>query len=267
MLTQMITTAGQYAKQWSLKTRWQMKKDSGQYTAHINSLRDAFAPVSPQEAEDRKMGEITAKVTTGTKLTREEMDFLRVKNPQLYAKVKAIEEEQKEYEKELRRCRTQDQAHRLHMAQTARCMEAAKDGDSLALYRLNRMTESKEAFTKTEAYRKLPIEQEESAARAEVRKAREEAVREEQAEAAEAAQEQAEAPGKRAEARPERAEAGLEQPEAAEREEVKAPEQKRRVPTETAEKPRIREIMRKAEAAELPGRRPRERRKRISVRA
>ena len=164
----LIVSARQYAKSWALQSRWQLKQKQGDYAGHYTSLREVFAPRSTDSTDDadaEKLRRIAAKVQAGRKLSTEEMEFLRKHNPVLYEKLKNIEREQKEYEEELKRCETKDEAARLHMAQSARTMELAKDGDETALYRMNRMNETHQAFTDSEEYKRLPTEAEEAAER------------------------------------------------------------------------------------------------------
>lgn len=164
----LIVSARQYAKSWALQSRWQLKQKQGDYAGHYTSLRDVFAPRSTDSTDDadaEKLRRIAAKVQAGRKLSTEEMEFLRKHNPVLYEKLKNIEREQKEYEEELKRCETKDEAARLHMAQSVRTMELAKDGDETALYRMNRMNETHQAFTDSDEYKRLPTEAEEAAER------------------------------------------------------------------------------------------------------
>ena len=55
------------------------------------------------------------------------------------------------------------------MARVSESMQAAKNGDGTAAYRMNRMTESMNAFTETEEYKKLSTEAEQALERKEQR--------------------------------------------------------------------------------------------------
>ncbi len=171
-----IGSVSQYARNAALKTQWDLKKKNGGVTGHSRSLNDLLsvggsASRTQQEADDEKLQKITAKVSAGAKLTEKEMEYLRERNPQLYEKLRQIEREQKAYEEALRRCKSKDEAQRLHTARVGEIMESAKSGDGMAAYRLNRMTESMTAFTETEGYQSLPTEAEQSAERQELREA------------------------------------------------------------------------------------------------
>ena len=171
-----IGSISQFTKTTALKTQWNLKKKSGNVTGHSKGLDDFLSvgnspSQAEQEAENEKMGKITAKVNAGAKLTEKEMEYLKEKNPQLYEKLRQIEREQKAYEEALRHCKSKDEVQSLHMARVSESMQAAKNGDGTAAYRMNRMTESMNAFTETEEYKKLSTEAEQALERKEQREA------------------------------------------------------------------------------------------------
>ncbi len=162
-----IGSISQFTKTSALKTQWNLKKKSGNVTGHSKGLDDFLSvgnasSQAEQEAENEKMGKITAKVNAGAKLTEKEMEYLKEKNPQLYEKLRQIEREQKAYEEALRHCKSKDEVQSLHMARVSESMQAAKNGDGTAAYRMNRMTESMNAFAETEEYKKLSTEAEQA---------------------------------------------------------------------------------------------------------
>lgn len=175
----MIGSANQYAKNTALKTRWNLKKQSGDFTGHKTSLSDYVnitkaSSVLPQTDEnDTKMSAIMTKAEAGRKLSHDEWEYLRAKNPVMYEKLKAVEKEQKEYAEQLKHCKTRDEARRLHMSKLADVLSAAKNGDGSALFRLNRLTRTMTDFTASEAYHKMPTEADEAIER----EARQEALR------------------------------------------------------------------------------------------
>ena len=146
-----IGSIRQYTKTAALKTQWDLKKKSGDVTGHSKGLDD-FLSVSgafsktPEEADNEKLQKITDKVNVGAKLTDKEMEHLKEKDPQLYEKLRQIEEEQKACEEALRHCKSKDEAQRLHTARLGEAMQAAKNVDGTAAYRMNRMSESLTAF-------------------------------------------------------------------------------------------------------------------------
>ena len=178
-----IGSISHFTKTPALKTQWNLKMKSGNVTGHSKGLDDFLSVGSSpsqaeQEAENEKMGKITAKVNAGAKLTEKEMEYLKEKNPQLYEKLRQIEKEQKAYEEALRHCKSKDEVQSLHMARVSESMQAAKNGDGTAAYRMNRMTESLNAFAETEEYKKLSTEAEQALERKEQRES--EQVEEEQ---------------------------------------------------------------------------------------
>ncbi|MBQ6986342.1 MAG: hypothetical protein IJQ25_05065 [Oscillibacter sp.] len=174
----MVGSASQYAKHAARKTQWNLKKQSGDLTGHKKSLGDYVnitkaSSVLPQTDEaDSKMSAIMTKAQAGKKLSYDEWEYLRAKNPVMYEKLREVEKEQEAYEEELKRCKTKDEARRLHMSKLADILTAAKNGDESALVRLNRLTQTMTEFTKSDEYHELPTEAEEA-----IERAREEALR------------------------------------------------------------------------------------------
>ena len=179
----MIGSANQYAKNEAFKTQWNLKKQSGDFRGHKKSLSDYVnmtkaSSVLPQaDADEKKMSAIMTKAEAGRKLSHDEWEYLRAKNPVMYEKLKAIEREQKEYEKELKHCKTRDEARRLHLSKLGEVLSAAKKGDESALMRLNRLTRTMTDFTKSEAYHRMPTEADEAIEREQEREAKQEALR------------------------------------------------------------------------------------------
>ena len=178
-----IGSASQYAKNMARRTQWELKKRSGDFTSHKSSLGDYVnftkaSSVLPETDEaDNKLSAIMTKAEAGKKLSPDEWEYLKAKHPQLYEKLKEAEQEQESYEKALRRCKTKDEAQRLHVSKLGDIMTAAKNGDSSALIRLNRMTRAMVAFTESKEYRGLPTEAEQAIEREREREAKQEALR------------------------------------------------------------------------------------------
>lgn len=187
----MIGSVNQYAKQQARQAEWKLKKSSGDLTSHGKSLGDyvsfhkAFDLLPQQDEQDTKLSSIITKAESGSKLTRDEWDYLEKKNPELYAKLRQIEREAEAHEEALKRCKTRDEALRLHVSKLGEILTAAKNGDSSALFRLNRMTSSMTKFTESEEYRDMPTEGEEAIEREHERRAEIEALEREIAEAQE----------------------------------------------------------------------------------
>ena len=118
-----IGTMGSFMQTEKLKTQWKLKKQSGDLSSHA-ALKDLMAP-APQAAvlrqqqeeagadtDGKRMREIMEKVTAGKKLSGEEMDYLKTRDPATWVKLKSAEETERSYREELRRCRTKEDVQR-----------------------------------------------------------------------------------------------------------------------------------------------------------
>lgn len=128
-----VQSLNAYTRNMEMEMKWQKKKNSGDFTADGNTKLDS---VSRQAEEIRKANadgtkkmssQIDLKLNSGKKLTAEEMDYLQKHDPQKYQKVKQIEAEQENYEKELKRCKTKDEVQRVKMAHTASSLSAVNN--------------------------------------------------------------------------------------------------------------------------------------------
>lgn len=128
-----VQSLNTYTRNMEMKMKWQKKKNSGDFTADGSTKLDS---VSRQAEEIRKANadgskkmasQIDLKLNSGKKLTAEEMDYLQKHDPQKYQKVKQIEAEQENYEKELKRCKTKDEVRRVKMAHTASSFSAVNN--------------------------------------------------------------------------------------------------------------------------------------------
>lgn len=177
----MIQSLGTYTKNMEMQMKWQQKKANNDFTADGSTkLNDPIA----QQAEEIRMAQadesskissqIRTKLANGKKLTREEMDYLQKNDPQTYQKAKAIEEEQKSYEEELKRCKTKEDVQRVKMNRTAASLsvvnsvknnpaipEGAKLGIIMQELMKNKaLEETISAFVKSGRYAQLPTEAE-----------------------------------------------------------------------------------------------------------
>lgn len=177
----MIQSLGTYTKNMEMQMKWQQKKTNNDFTADGSTkLNDPIA----RQAEEIRMAQadesskissqIRTKLANGKKLTREEMDYLQKNDPQTYQKAKAIEEEQKSYEEELKRCKTKEDVQRVKMNRTAASLsvvnsvknnpaipEGAKLGIIMQELMKNKaLEETISAFVKSGRYAQLPTEAE-----------------------------------------------------------------------------------------------------------
>ncbi len=177
----MMQSLGTYTKNMAMQMKWQQKKENNDFTADGSTkLTD---PIARQAEEIRRAqadgsskisSEIRAKLATGKKLTQEEMQYLQKNDPQTYQKAKAIEEEQKSYEEELKRCETKEDVQRIRMNRTAASLsvvnsvksnpaipESAKLGIIWQELQKNMaLEETISAFIKSGKYSQLPTEAE-----------------------------------------------------------------------------------------------------------
>ena len=115
-----------------MQMKWQKKQDTSDFTAD-GSMKLDLDPTRRQaeqikqsraDGSDSLARQIDLKLNSGQKLTAEEMEYLRKNDPQAYQKVKSIETEQKNYEKELKKCKTKEEVERVKMAHTATSLSA-----------------------------------------------------------------------------------------------------------------------------------------------
>ena len=177
-----------------MQMKWQKKKANNDFTADGSTkLND---PIARQAEEIRKSqadgssklsSQIRTKLATGKKLTREEMDYLQKNDPQTYQKAKAIEEEQKSYEEELKRCRTKEDVERVKMNHTAASLSvvnsvknnpAIPEGAKLGimwqeLMKSRALEETMSKFVESGRYAQLPTEAEKAEAEKTLKEAKE----------------------------------------------------------------------------------------------
>lgn len=145
-----------------------------------------------EESTDHKLAGIQSKVYSGTSLSRSEREYLKTKNPVLYARLAAADLEKKVYERELKRCRTKEEVQRLKLSHTASSLSAVNAGQHSAgtsseqkmalaqgeLYKLKGMQDATNRFVRSGAYHSLPTEREKAIAEKRVKQAQERRQRE-----------------------------------------------------------------------------------------
>ena len=133
----MMQSLGKYTKTMEMQMKWQQKKSNNDFTADgTTKLTDPIARQAEQirlaqaDGSSKLSSQIRAKLASGKKLSREEMEYLQKNDPQTYQKAKAIEEEQKSYEEELKRCETKEDVQRVRMNRTAASLSVVKSVES-----------------------------------------------------------------------------------------------------------------------------------------
>lgn len=126
-----------YTKRISMQTKYQKKKAGGKLhteeertagagTKKAQSIAQKFMEEKraadqaaleryqeSQKNRDEKMEKILHKLENGADLTREELDYLKEKNPQLYQKLQEQKIEQKALQEELEHARTKEDAEKI----------------------------------------------------------------------------------------------------------------------------------------------------------
>lgn len=189
-----VQSLSTYTKNLGMQMKWQKKKNTGDFTADgKTSITDPVREQAEQIRQSKANGsdqlsrQIDLKLNSGQKLTAEEMDYLRKNDPQTYQRIKAMETEQKNYEKELKRCKTKEEVERVKMAHTATSLNTVNsiknnpvipEEKKLELilheHRKNAaLQESTREFVESGKYAKLPTEAERLKAEKDLKEARE----------------------------------------------------------------------------------------------
>ncbi len=184
----MIQSLNAYTRNMEMQMKWQQKKANSDFTADGSMKLDA---VSRQAEEIRQAqadgsaklaAQIRTKLANGKKLTAEEMEYLQKNDPQMYQKVKSIEAEQKNYENELKRCKTKEEVQRVRTNHAAASLSAVNniknnpnipEGKKLELIWQEHMKnqaleEVTKEFVESGKYAKLPTEAEKAKAEKEL---------------------------------------------------------------------------------------------------
>ena len=189
-----VQNMGNFTKNMEMQMKWQRKKNTGDFTADGSTkLND---PIRQQAEEIRKSrqdgssklsAQIDLKLQSGKKLTAEEMDYLQKTDPQKYQKIKSMEAERENYEKELKRCKTKEEAQRVRMAHTATSLSAVnniKNNPAIPEekkfelimqehYKHMALETSTKEFVESGRYAKLPTEAEKAKAEKDLEEAKE----------------------------------------------------------------------------------------------
>lgn len=188
-----VQSLNSYTKHMEMQMKWQKKKDTNDFKADGSTKQD---PIGRQAEEIRKANadgsaktaaQIDLKLNSGKKLTAEELEYLQKHDPQKYQKVKQIEAEQKNYENELKKCKTKDEVQKVKMAHTASSLSAVNsimnnpaipEEKKFELimheHRKNQAIEAVTAeFVESGRYAKLPTEEERLKAEKDLQEAKE----------------------------------------------------------------------------------------------
>lgn len=176
-----VQSLNSYTKNMEMQMKWQKKKEDNDFTADGSTKWSD--PTARQAEEIRRsqadgsaklLSQIRTKLAAGKKLTQEEMDYLQKNDLPTYQKVKAIEAEQKSYEKELKNCKTKEDVQRVRTNRVAASLSvvnnvknnpAIPEGAKLGLIwqELQKnmvMEETIKKFVESGEYAQLPTEAE-----------------------------------------------------------------------------------------------------------
>ena len=118
----LMTSLNHIRKNAKLESKWEKRKQEGFSTDGLTerqkdnvTFMQTYKEQQENNPEDKELQRITNKIYAGGDLTEKEMQYLQKKNPVLYQKMRAVEAEAKQYEEDLNRCKTKDEAQRIKM--------------------------------------------------------------------------------------------------------------------------------------------------------
>lgn len=171
-----IRSINNYAKTLNIQAQWDLKKKSGDTASHASPLSECLKR-STQSAEesnnDKKLSFILQKTMYGQKLSKDELKYLQTKDPLSYQKICSIQQEQKSYEQELKKCKTKEDVQRLKMSLFASSLSALKSIENnpyitqekklklinLEKMRCDKLEQTTHNFIKSSEYGQLPPKQ------------------------------------------------------------------------------------------------------------
>ena len=118
----LMTSLNNIRRNGDLERKWEKRKQEGFSTEGLTerqkdnvTFMQTYKEQQENNPEDKELQRITNKIYAGGDLTEKEMQYLQKKNPILYQKMRAVEAETKQYEEDLNRCKTKDEAQRIKM--------------------------------------------------------------------------------------------------------------------------------------------------------
>ncbi len=186
-----ISSLSGYMKNMKLQTKWNRKKETNDFESQskkseLQRKNEMFKASYLEQREENKVDEalqtINNKIAAGTDLTPNEMQYLKSKNPIMYQKLMAAEAEKKNYEKELKDCKTKEEVEKLKMSKVSSAMSAINsvksnpnipEGTRLSIAqgemkRLQDLEKIADKFEKSGDYAKLPTDAEKRKAETEI---------------------------------------------------------------------------------------------------
>ncbi len=161
-----------YAKTMKRKYDWNKKKKENDFQSQskkteLERKNDIFKASYRRQQEnnenDKTLQSIRSKINAGANLTLSEMRYLQQKDPALYQKIKNLERELQNYERNLKRCKTKEEVERLQMAKLSEALSHIKANKGCAQEELKKLEEFKKIdakFIKSGKLAKLPTQNE-----------------------------------------------------------------------------------------------------------
>ncbi len=204
----MMGSINQYLKQTELKQVWKLRQENKEMPKGKMTLdqwvkeqqeksKEPPVPAKPQgpEPPDVQLSCIESKVNSGKKLTSAERSYLKEHSPELLERADKNAKAQKDFERELKQCRTQEDVKRLKMKYINASLSQVKSIENnpniskakkleICLQengKIMAVERAAAAHIRSGAYEKLPTEEEQRAAQ-KAEQEREEALREQSAE-------------------------------------------------------------------------------------
>lgn len=129
-----------YTQNLKLAQKWKIKKSNGNYLQNnssvstdnrsdpaVHSELELFRSQLDQFQQQTKPDLLTlySKLSSGKKLSAQELAYLQEHDPTAYQKAKEMEADRENYKRELRQCRTKEDVERLRTNRIAACFAAA----------------------------------------------------------------------------------------------------------------------------------------------
>jgi hypothetical protein len=107
-------TVSSHMKNVNLNMKWQERKQDPRKDKELDPQIAEIKRWSEDQRRGQKMSSIHGKMLAGGKLTKEEMEYLRENNPELYEKAVKIKREREQYKKELESCKSKEDVEKLN---------------------------------------------------------------------------------------------------------------------------------------------------------
>lgn len=172
----MITNMNSYLKAGALKQTWMQKAQNptssgamltgaaAQGTENNDQKQGVMSMLESlqrqTENQDHRLSSIISKMQSGQDISSDDLEYLRKTSPETYEKAVKLIREKEEYERELRNCKTKEEARSLQMSKVSEALSKVKMGQEAgdvatcmeASAKLNMMSAVFTEFTQTVEY-------------------------------------------------------------------------------------------------------------------